>query len=367
VTHTESSLTQKLGGLQKAGPISFARVVVWYFLILFWLLFSVLSRLSNPGFSGFEGWAIGLLILLASGLIQVRLRQWLYRLRWFGLLLGCLAVTLFEPTQSLGSGKAFVPRLVWWLVISGVAATACRLLYGVFVLPYVEASESSIDEKVFRNVFHKRTKIAILVTTAFIVLEIFSRTWVGFYKIFNLTINPDLRIYVRMDKHISKLAPAAQSFIFPNDPRLPGHEGIANQIFVEGVIGPNVLGVDSQTRIHLVTNSLGFKSPEPIMPKPGGEYRILCIGGSTTEQGLSNEATYPALVERYLSESGYRNVRAYNFGLASYSSRDSLLRFREYLTYEPDLILVMHGVNEVKYVSLAPKLDPTVFGSKLLA
>jgi hypothetical protein len=45
-------------------------------------------------------------------------------------------------------------------------------------------------------------------------------------------------------------------------------------------------------------NSFGFRSPEIEVPKPEGKFRIVCVGGSTTNAGRTNDTTYPALLEK---------------------------------------------------------------------
>lgn len=38
-----------------------------------------------------------------------------------------------------------------------------------------------------------------------------------------------------------------------------------------------------------------------MVPKPRDKYRIICIGGSTTFEGSTNNSTYPALLENKLN------------------------------------------------------------------
>jgi hypothetical protein len=46
--------------------------------------------------------------------------------------------------------------------------------------------------------------------------------------------------------------------------------------------------------------SEGYRMREIALPKPAGLVRVVCIGGSTTVAGRTNDETYPALPERKL-------------------------------------------------------------------
>lgn len=61
---------------------------------------------------------------------------------------------------------------------------------------------------------------------------------------------------------------------------------------------------------HVVNiNSLGYRDREFTVKKPPGVVRIACLGGSTTVQGIRNEETYPALLEKLLRARFGDNVR----------------------------------------------------------
>ncbi len=74
-------------------------------------------------------------------------------------------------------------------------------------------------------------------------------------------------------------------------------------------------------------NSLGFRGLEIAMPKPQGEFRIACLGGSTTyDDGVGDwKKAYPAVLEAILRQRGY-NVTVINAGTSGFTSRDSLVR-----------------------------------------
>ena len=96
------------------------------------------------------------------------------------------------------------------------------------------------------------------------------------------------------------------------------------------------------------TNSLGFRDEERTLPKPPGVFRILCIGGSTTQEGDTNASTYPALLEARLRAAfpGHE-IEVVNAGIPGIATPGHLLRFPDYIALEPDLVIMHLGVNDV--------------------
>lgn len=97
-------------------------------------------------------------------------------------------------------------------------------------------------------------------------------------------------------------------------------------------------------------NALGYRGEEIAVPKPAGEFRIVCLGGSTTYTGLVEDyrQSYPHLLGEYLRDQGYGNVNVINAGASGWSSWESLVNFQfRILDLEPDLIIFYHGVNDV--------------------
>lgn len=112
------------------------------------------------------------------------------------------------------------------------------------------------------------------------------------------------------------------------------------------------------------TNSFGFRSAEVETPKPPGLFRILCIGGSTTEEGADNASTYPALLEARLRQSfPQQSLEVINAGMPGMTSHGHLLRLPDYLRLEPNLVLIHIGVNDLircydwKLVQLFPRIS----------
>ena len=95
-------------------------------------------------------------------------------------------------------------------------------------------------------------------------------------------------------------------------------------------------------------NSHGFRGAEFPRAKPAGEFRIACLGGSTTH-GTGVEAwreSYPAQLERRLAEK-YASVRVINSGVPDWTTWQTLFNFQtRLLDFSPDLVIVYHAIND---------------------
>lgn len=112
----------------------------------------------------------------------------------------------------------------------------------------------------------------------------------------------------------------------------------------------------SRTRVgqaEVEINSLGFRGAEFAPRKPAGSYRIFALGGSTTfgypEAIPTTADTYPFKTQEELRRRlGTRAVEVVNAGMIGYTLRTSAVNYATRLTwYEPDLIIVSHGVNDL--------------------
>lgn len=91
-------------------------------------------------------------------------------------------------------------------------------------------------------------------------------------------------------------------------------------------------------------NELGYRGSAPAMDKRN-EYRVLVFGGSTVWNG---EPTIPAMLQTLAQADGHSRVRVYNFGVVSSVSRQDVARaVLEGLLFEPDLILMYNGGNDL--------------------
>ncbi len=121
-------------------------------------------------------------------------------------------------------------------------------------------------------------------------------------------------------------------------------------------------GIGGQTgTMEFKINDFGFRSSSmKTAKKPPGTDRIFFLGGSTTEQiYLPEEKTFVSLVEKELSKAfPERRFEGINAGASGYLAADALaLLVYKVLYYEPDWVIVMLGVNDLRYGAV-PAYDP---------
>ena len=103
-------------------------------------------------------------------------------------------------------------------------------------------------------------------------------------------------------------------------------------------------------------NTLGFRGEEIVLPKPAGEFRIACMGGSTTYDDNIEDFTlaYPAVLQRELQSKGYR-VTVVNAGVPTWTSRQTLSCFcTRILDVGADMIIVNDAINDLAARSIWP-------------
>lgn len=97
-------------------------------------------------------------------------------------------------------------------------------------------------------------------------------------------------------------------------------------------------------------NSLGYRGDEIVVPKPAGELRIVCVGGSTTYDSDIEDyrLAYPSRLEAELRGRGYGNVTVINAGGAGWTSWESLIGFElRVLDLDPDIVINFDAINDV--------------------
>lgn len=102
---------------------------------------------------------------------------------------------------------------------------------------------------------------------------------------------------------------------------------------------------------RIQTDSHGFRSPEPELPKPPGRVRIAFIGGSTVycAEASSNEAAWPAQVVARLRERFPECSFDYvNAGAAGHTTRQMLVNLdARVLPLDPDLVVLHEATNDL--------------------
>ena len=98
------------------------------------------------------------------------------------------------------------------------------------------------------------------------------------------------------------------------------------------------------------TNSLGLRGRDVPRRKGANTFRVICVGGSTTEnQYVSDDETYPAQLERLLrAKYPAATIEVLNAGLSAYSTAHTLINFQLNLVeLEPDLLVVYQAINDL--------------------
>jgi len=106
-------------------------------------------------------------------------------------------------------------------------------------------------------------------------------------------------------------------------------------------------------------NSLGFRSHEFNPQKPEGTYRIICVGGSTTEgRGSDIDHTWPAQLEKKLGK-GYEVINA-GLSAAEMPYVINILE-KELIYYKPDMVicyLVFNHIHKRRFqINVKPALS----------
>ncbi len=100
-------------------------------------------------------------------------------------------------------------------------------------------------------------------------------------------------------------------------------------------------------------NSLGFRGPELVVPKPAGTLRLAFLGGSTTfcAEVSSNEAVWAHRVWHDLQQR-YPKIRIdyVNAGVTAYTTLHSLGIYKQQVAQlQPDVVFIYHATNDMTY------------------
>jgi lysophospholipase L1-like esterase len=102
----------------------------------------------------------------------------------------------------------------------------------------------------------------------------------------------------------------------------------------------------------LSTNNRGFRGDRLVEPKPGNEYRIFVVGGSTVETfALDDADALNAVLQRSLQEQapGPSVVKVFNAGVSGqWSAGHVSVVVHRLVHLEPDMIIVLAGINDLR-------------------
>jgi len=102
------------------------------------------------------------------------------------------------------------------------------------------------------------------------------------------------------------------------------------------------------------TNNFGFRDEEIEIPKPTNVFRVICMGGSTTEEGPIEQETYPNYLEKMLMErvKEFSKIEVINAGIPGITINKLWFRIPDLLLMQPDLIIFCEGANDITHIFL---------------
>lgn len=106
---------------------------------------------------------------------------------------------------------------------------------------------------------------------------------------------------------------------------------------------------DAQKQVVVRTNSLGIRGPEPIVPKPIGVYRIICLGDEHVfAETIPEYATFCAKLQEYLQSKTRLQIEVINAGVPGYCPLLSYLQVKHRLLgLQPDLIILNFDMGDI--------------------
>jgi lysophospholipase L1-like esterase len=143
----------------------------------------------------------------------------------------------------------------------------------------------------------------------------------------------------------------ATNVFFANGMELnAGNHSLWRERWQEYEPGARIDVVAGGERFVVQMNSRGYRTREFAVPKPAGLVRVICIGGSTTVAGRTNDETYPAFLEAKLrARFPGLPLEVLNLGVSSVTTEYWLARLDRVLSYEPDVVVEYQGINDISW------------------
>ena len=161
-------------------------------------------------------------------------------------------------------------------------------------------------------------------------------------------------LWLRMERRSAVAASErfrATNVFFANGMELNGgNHSLWQERWQEYLPGAKLDVVVGGERFVVEMNSEGYRTREFAVPKPAGLVRVICIGGSTTVAGRTNDETYPALLERKLQAlfPGLP-LEVLNLGVSSATTDYWYARLPRVFGFQPDVIVQYPGVNDISW------------------
>lgn len=109
---------------------------------------------------------------------------------------------------------------------------------------------------------------------------------------------------------------------------------------------------------------LAPRDQEVTIPKPEGTFRILCLGGSTTE-GEHDAMPYPLILGQMLNkEYPDKTIEVLNAGRFFYTTQNLIIQYLFHLKeIQPDLIILFEAINDILPSFVSPPYSSAPFRS----
>jgi len=159
---------------------------------------------------------------------------------------------------------------------------------------------------------------------------------------------------------ITEIGLRTYSALWPSERSPKDRSGslVSNPPFLNLLLHPDprfVPGISGPARYQ--TNSWGIRGAEVTS---SDQYRILFVGGSTTEcLYLDQDEQFPAITALLLTDGLNAAVWAGNIGKGGFNSNDHILQLKTSPLPIVDLVVVMMGLNDVQYfLATSENFDP---------
>ena len=110
--------------------------------------------------------------------------------------------------------------------------------------------------------------------------------------------------------------------------------------------------IPNQSTDSITINDLGFRGAEFSVIKPADTYRIFMLGGSTMFGAgvTSDETTKPGILQKIFdSDNSVKKIEVINAAASAANSETEFnLITQKLVNYQPDLIIVFDGLNDLK-------------------
>uniref|UniRef100_A0A7C4AT85 SGNH hydrolase-type esterase domain-containing protein n=1 Tax=Desulfomonile tiedjei TaxID=2358 RepID=A0A7C4AT85_9BACT len=113
--------------------------------------------------------------------------------------------------------------------------------------------------------------------------------------------------------------------------------------------------------VRITTNSDGYRDREFVDPSSSGKFVIAVLGDSFTfAQGVPQDATYPAIMERVLNQKvGKDYFRVWNLGVSGYNTEQESYILKTFVApRRPSWVVVGYNINDYEPVNIPPTGPP---------